>query len=288
MLQSTTDGFVLGGAYALVALGFVTLFNTTNFFNFAHGDFLTLGAYLAYTFKVTLNLAWPLELLLVAVALGLVGLLTERLTRSVVRRRALLVGAIATLGLGLIIRAVLQVVYGTDAYSVPPLVSKPAVHVFGAALSYQQLIILAFAIVVVVLLYWVYQHTFIGLILKATAEDPTAAQIMGVPTGRVVKAAFAVSAALAGLAGAFLVSEFSASLEFGYLIVFIAVVGAMVGGFGSLVGAVIGCLIVGIVQVDASYLINANYQNIAVYGLLVLLFIARPVGIFGTRLVEKV
>jgi branched-subunit amino acid ABC-type transport system permease component len=111
---------------------------------------------------------------------------------------------------------------------------------------------------------------------------------MGVPTGRVVKAAFAVSAALAGLAGAFLVSEFSASLEFGYLIVFIAVVGAMVGGFGSLVGAVIGCLIVGIVQVDASYLINANYQNIAVYGLLVLLFIARPVGIFGTRLVEKV
>ena len=288
MLQSTTDGFVLGGAYALVALGFVTLFNTTNFFNFAHGDFLTLGAYLAYTFKVTFNLAWPIELLLVAVILGLVGLITERLTRSVVRRRALLVGAIATLGLGLIIRAVIQVVYGTDARSVPPLVSKPAVHVFGAALSYQQLIILGFAVVVVVVLYWVYQHTFLGLILKATAEDPTAAQIMGVPTGRVVKAAFAVSAALAGLAGAFLVSEFSASLEFGYLIVFIAVVGAMVGGFGSLVGAVIGCLIVGIVQVDASYLINANYQNIAVYGLLVLLFIVRPVGIFGTRLVEKV
>jgi branched-chain amino acid transport system permease protein len=288
MLQATSNGIVLGGAYALVALGFVALFNTTQFFNFAHGDFLTLGAYLCYSFAQSWHFPWPVMLLAIVVVMTFVGLATEFLTRSVVRRRALLVGAIATLGLGLVIRSVLQLIYGTSQLHVDPIINKPAVHVFGAALDYQQLIVLAFAIVVVSLMFWIYQFTFVGLVLKATAEDPVAAQVMGVPTGLVVKGAFAVSAVLAGLAGALLAPIFSASLALGYLIVFKAVVGSMVGGFGSMVGAVIGCIVIGIVEVNASYLINADYQNIAVYGLLVLLFLIKPTGIFGTKLVEKV
>jgi branched-chain amino acid transport system permease protein len=288
MLQATSNGIVLGGAYALVALGFVALFNTTKFFNFAHGDFLTLGAYLCYTLTQSWHFAWPLMLLVIIVLMTIVGLATELLTRSVVRRRALLVGAIATLGLGLVIRSVIQLIYGTSDLHVDPLINKPAVHVFGAALDYQQLIVLAFAIVVVALLFWIYQFTFVGLVLKATAEDPVAAQVMGVPTGIVVKGSFAVSAVLAGIAGALLAPIFSASLALGYLIVFKAVVGSMVGGFGSLVGAVVGCIVIGVVEVNASYLINADYQNIAVYGLLVLLFLIKPTGVFGTKLVEKV
>jgi branched-chain amino acid transport system permease protein len=93
---------------------------------------------------------------------------------------------------------------------------------------------------------------------------------------------------LAGLAGALLAPIFAASLSLGYLIVFIAVVGSMVGGFGSLVGAVVGSLLVGVIQVNTSFFVDANFQNIAVYGLLILLFIAWPAGIFGTRLAEKV
>jgi branched-chain amino acid transport system permease protein len=288
MLQATSNGIVLGGAYALVALGFVALFNTTKFFNFAHGDFLTLGAYLCYSFSQSWHFAWPLMLLAIVVSMGIVGLATELLTRSVVRRRALLVGAIATLGLGLVIRSILQLVYGTQQLHVNQLIDKPAVHVFGAALDYQQLIILGFVIVVVAVMYWLYQFTFVGLVLKATAEDPVAAQIMGIPTSIVVKSAFAVSAILAGLAGALLAPVFSASLAIGYLIVFKAVVGSMVGGFGSLVGAVLGCIVIGIVEVNASYLINSDYENVAVYGLLVLLFLVKPTGLFGTRLVERV
>src|ERR1700733_11346286 len=95
-LESSTDGIVLGGAYALVALGFVALFNTTKFFNFAHGDFLTLGAYLAYTCTATWKLSWPLMLLFIVVVMGVVGLATERLVRRLVQRRALLTGGIAT------------------------------------------------------------------------------------------------------------------------------------------------------------------------------------------------
>src|ERR1700694_2535746 len=103
VVQSTVNGLVLGGAYALVAVGFVLLFNNTRFFNFAHGDFLTLGAYLGYSFtsKKSFSLSWPLALLLLIVVMTVVGLGTELVSRSVVRRRALLVGAIATLGLGL-------------------------------------------------------------------------------------------------------------------------------------------------------------------------------------------
>src|ERR1700722_9910308 len=132
MLQSTTDGIVLGGAYALVALGFVALFNTTQFFNFAHGDFLTLGAYLAYTCTTTWKLAWPLMILFIIVVMAVAGLATERLVRRLVQRRALLTGAIATLGLGLVIRSLIQLHYQTLEYKVNPLINKPAVHIFGA------------------------------------------------------------------------------------------------------------------------------------------------------------
>lgn len=288
MIEASVNGFVLGGAYALVAIGFVLLFNNTRFFNFAHGDFLTVGAFLAYTGTMQWHLAWPLMLLLVIAVSAGMGLGTELLTRRVVRRRQLLVGAIATLGLGLVIRAVLYLVYGSAPLSVNQIIDRPAVHFLGAALDYQQLIILVVALVVPAGLYYVYQHTFIGLMLKATAEDPVAAQIMGVPTSRVVRASFVGSAILAGVAGALLAPLFAASLTLGYLIVFIAVVGSMVGGFGSLVGAVVGSLLVGVIQVNTSFVVDANYQNIAVYGLLLLLFIVWPAGIFGTRLAEKV
>jgi branched-chain amino acid transport system permease protein len=288
MIQATINGIVLGGAYALVAIGFVLLFNNTQFFNFAHGDFLTVGAYLAYTFTMSWKLPWPLMLIFIAIATALMGLGTERLVRGVVRRRLLLAGGIASLGLGIVIRAVLTLVYGTSSLAVDPLIDKPAVHIFGAALDWQQLIILGAAFVGLGALYYIYQYTFTGLVLKATAEDPTAAQIMGVPTARVVKASFAVASALAGIAGALLAPIFSATLLLGFLIVFKAVVGTMVGGFGSLVGAVIGSIIVGVIEVNAAYFISADFQNVAVYGLLVLLFIVKPTGLFGTRLVEKV
>jgi branched-chain amino acid transport system permease protein len=288
MLQATTNGLVLGGAYALVAIGFVLLFNNTQFFNFAHGDFVTIGGYLEYTLVKHAHLPWPLMVILVMFSLGVIGLATELLTRRLVRRRQLLVGAIATLGLGLVIRASLNLIYGSTPEAVRPLIDGKSVHILGAALSYQQLIIVGVALVVLATMYCIYQYTFIGLVLKATAEDPTAAQIMGVPTARVVKGSFFASAALAGLAGLLLAPIFSASASLGYLIVFTAVVGTMVGGFGSLVGAVVGSLVVGVVQIDAAYLISADYQNIAVYGLLVVLFIVKPTGLFGTRLVEKV
>ena len=288
MIEATVNGFVLGGAYALVAIGFVLLYNNTRFFNFAHGDFLTVGGFLAYTGTMTLRLPWPLMLAMVILASAALGLGTELLTRRVVRRRQLLVGAIATLGLGLVIRTVLYLTYGTAPLSVDPIINRPAVHFLGAALDYQQLIILAVAFIVPAGLYYIYQHTFIGLMLKATAEDPVAAQIMGVPISRVVRASFVGSAILAGLAGALLAPIFAASLTLGYLIVFTAVVGSMVGGFGSLVGAVVGSVLVGVLQVNTSFFVDANYQNITVYGVLLLLFVLWPAGIFGTRLAEKV
>ncbi len=288
MLQATINGTVLGGAYALVSIGFIVLFNNTRFFNFAHGDFLTVGAYLGYTFTMLWHLPWYASLVLVAIALAVLGLGTELLTRPAVRRRALLIGAIATLGLGLVIRSLIQVIWGTADRSMDVLVKRPAVHVLGAALDYQQLIILAVTAVVVAGLWVLYNHTFVGLVLRATAEDPTAAQMMGVNTARVVKGSFAASAALAGVAGALLAPSFFVSLLLGYAIVFKAIVGTMVGGFGSLVGAVIGSLVVGILEVNAAYLIDPDYRNIAVYGLVIILFIVRPAGLFGTRLVEKV
>ncbi|MDQ7910816.1 branched-chain amino acid ABC transporter permease [Phytohabitans sp. ZYX-F-186] len=288
MLQATINGIVLGGAYALVSIGFIVLFNNTRFFNFAHGDFLTIGAYLGYTFTMLWHLPWYLGLLLVAVAMAVIGLGTELLTRPAVRRRALLVGAIATLGLGLVVRAVIQLVWGPQDKNMDVLVKRPAIHVFGAALDYQQLIILVVTVVVVLGLWLLYRYTFVGLVLRATADDPTAAQIMGVNTARVVKASFAGSAVLAGVAGALLAPSFFVSLLLGYVIVFKAMVGTMVGGFGSLVGAVVGSLVVGVLEVNAAYLIDPDYRNIAVYGLVILLFIVRPAGLFGTRLVEKV
>jgi branched-chain amino acid transport system permease protein len=288
LLQSTINGVVLGSAYALVAIGFIVLFNNTHFFNFAHGDFLTVGAFLGYTFTMTLRLAWYVSLVLVVLAMIAIGLATERLTRSVVRRRALLVGAIATLGLGLVIRTVIQLRYGNVDRHMDALIQKPAVRVLGAALDYQQIVILAVVLAVVAGLYIIYQHTFLGIVLKAASEDPVAAQIMGVRTAFVVKASFAASAVLAGVAGALLAPQFSVSIALGYAIVFKSVVGAMVGGFGSLIGAVLGSMVVGVLEVNASYLINPDYRNIAVYGVLILLFIIRPAGLFGTRLVEKV
>jgi branched-chain amino acid transport system permease protein len=288
VLQATANGIILGAAYAIVALGFVLLYNNTKFFNFAHGDFLTLGAYLGYTVTMSWDLPWYLGVAVVIGTMLFLGFLTERTLSPLVRRRALLTGAIATLGLGLAVRAIIQFVWGPTELRTDPLIAGNALHLSDTVLTNQALIIIGATALILAVLFYVYRYTFIGIVVRATAEDPQTAQLLGVRTGLVVAGSFAISAAMAGVAGMLLAPEYLASLNLGYAIVFKSLVGAMVGGFGSLVGAVIGSVLVGVLEVNAALLISPDYRNITVYVLLILLLIIRPAGLLGTKLKEKV
>jgi branched-chain amino acid transport system permease protein len=289
MLQASINGLILGCAYALAALGFVLLYENTGFINFAQGDFVTLGSFLAYQAAVTWQLPWYGVIVVVVGLMAVVGLVTERIVRPLVRRRALFISVIASLGIGLCIRAFIQIHWGTVPLSVPPLIGGKSVHFLGTAVDRQSLLIVVVAAVLITAMALVYERTFLGTKIRAAATDPEVARLMGVRVGRIMQASFAASAVMAGVAGMLLVPEYLATPTFGYSILFLAIIAIFLGGFGSMIGAVVGALVIGLVQLDVAYEVSSvGIQNAVLYAILLAVLVLRPRGIFGKPLQEKV
>jgi branched-chain amino acid transport system permease protein len=286
-MQTALNGLLLGVAYALVAVGFVFLYNNTRFLNFAHGDLVTLGAYLGYAATVTFGLPPFVGLIFVLGLLGIIGLGMERLLARPLAQRALFLAVIATLGFGLMVRAVLFLIWGGLPRVVAPLLGPGGIAIFGLTADTQQVVIFAFAAVILAMLYWIYNRTLLGLQLRATAENPDTARLMGVNVDWIVRWSFVISAMLAGLAGMLLAPLYFVSLDLGWTIALSALTAAIVGGFGSLTGAAVGAVLVGLLELFSATFVSPDYRTIAVFVALIAVLVLRPHGIFGSRLEER-
>ncbi len=289
LAQILLNGVIVGSIYALVAIGFVVVYRSVAMFNFAQTEYYTLGGMLFATLLGVTGLPFLAALLATALAGAAVGVLSERIAF----RRLLLVHAppvnviIASIALGIILRSLILLAWGPDAYRVPSLGDDPMTLV-GLLVTPQQVFVVAATAVTVGLVYLFLQRTRLGLALRATASNRTVAGLMGVPLGVVLPVSFGLSAGLGALGGLLVAPILLAQFSMGQAILVKAFAAGILGGLSSIPGVIVGGLVVGVVENLAGAYVSSAYKDVVGFAVLILVLAVRPSGILGTRIVEKV
>ncbi|WP_010203352.1 branched-chain amino acid ABC transporter permease [Salinibacterium sp. PAMC 21357] len=291
-MQLFLDGIFLGSIYALFAIGFTLVFGILDRLNLAHAAVFTAGALVGI--EIVTRFGVPIWLLIpiVLVVGAVIGILIERIAFRPLagRHDAHFAGLISSIAFGAIILSLLQALYGADTRRFPAdAFPSTRVEIFGATVSLLQVIILIISVSLMVVLTWLVAKSKLGRGMRTIAENPHAAAVLGLNVGRISSITFALSSALGAVAGVlFTLNVNAASLGIGHAVELKALAVIIVGGMGSLPGALVGGLILGLAEVLAVNYIGSSWRDMVAFGLLFLILILRPQGLFGARKTREV
>jgi len=287
-VQLAINGVALGAAYALVALGFVFIVNATSAVNFAHGDLVMAGGYVAVGLGSLATLPMILMLPLVAAIMFVVGIAVALVAYFPLINRPPATVFISTLLCGIVLQNLFLVLFGPQARAAPPLIKSGTVHLGAIEISVQALGTLAVAAALIGLQYLIFARTQIGRRLRATAQDREMAQAIGIRVSALIACTFGAGTALAGVAGALLANQFFVYPTGGIPLSVYAYMAVVVGGWGSIAGAVLGAMMISIFQVVVSAYVSYAVATGLLYFVLLLVFFFRPQGIFGELVQRRV
>jgi branched-chain amino acid transport system permease protein len=281
LLQAIVGGLLLGAIYALFSSGLTLIWGMMNFINFAHGEFVMLGMYVALLVVVWVGGGPPVFAAAAAMALMVLGIgIYFSLIRHVIRG-PMLAQILSTFGLALLLRYTAFWVFSANFVSLPQTSLSGTVNVGGILMPIPQLVAAVLALVLTAALHVLLTRTTVGSRLLAVAEDRNAAMLMGIRPDRMQALAWGLSAGAAGIAGALMATAYPWSPSVGETFGLTAFVVVALGGFGSVPGALIAGLIVGLIQAVSAFSLGAIYKDIVVYGLFVVLLWLRPQGLMG-------
>lgn len=284
----TVTGLAQGAIIALIALGFLVIYKATGVINFAQGDLVTLGAYVALWGYADLDLPLGVAYLLAVVGLFAFGVVFERLIYAPVRGRSVHVVVIATLGAALVIRALIVQWQGTRPTRLPGLFGFEIVEVLGARIPIQNLLIIGGAAVLVAAVLLVFNRTQFGRQLRAIAADRDTARLQGIRAGLLSVIAFGTSAALSAVAGVLYAPTQSLTTALGFGPMLFAFAAAILGGFGRLGGVVVGALLIGLSTQWLSGYLSPDYTDLYPFVILLAAIALRPQGLFGAEVGTRV
>ena len=287
ILQLLVSGISQGCVYGLVALGFVLIYKATEMVNFAQGDLMMLGAFLAYTYVNLLGMAFFLAVPLALATMALIGALTERLMiRPMIGEQHFSV-LMLTIGLGFLLRAMAGAVWGNEPKTLNTPYAGGVVTLGELTIGYENIVIVIGTALLCSLLFLFFRFTRLGIAMQATSQNQIAAFYVGIPVKRIYSLVWAISAATAVIAGILVapVSLISPLMGFIGIKAFAA---AIVGGFGSLPGAIIGGLLIGIVEQFAGLYLPPGFSDVSAYVILLMMLLLRPQGIFTAMQQKKV
>ncbi|MBS0522269.1 MAG: branched-chain amino acid ABC transporter permease [Proteobacteria bacterium] len=280
-VQLVLNALALGMAYALVALGFVLALNASGAVNFAHGDLVVLGGAVAVLLAAWLGLPGFLLLPLVALALAGAGVLAAHVAILPLARRPPEASFVATIALAAMIEQTLTVTMGAAPRTAPPFLGSGAVTIAGVPLGLQPLAIVIVGAILVVALWFLLERTQVGRRMRAVAADRHMARAVGIPVRRYVTLSLALSGALAGIAGFLLGHQFLVTPTQGAGHMLKAYIAVALGGWGSVPGALIGALAIGLFETFVSAGIGDAWASAALYVAVLLVLTLRPRGLFG-------
>ena len=286
-LQFFFSGLTVGAVYALVALGFTLIYNASDVINFAQGEFVMLGG-LTTVFLGLAGVPLPLAALLAVIVTVLVGLALYRFAIEPARGASAVALIIITIGASIFLRGAAQLVFDKRFHSLPPLLGNEPIRLGGAAILPQSLVVLAGAAVIVVLLWQFIDRTLLGKAVIATAANRLAARLVGIDTRRIVGLSFGVSAAIGAIAGILITPITLTSYDVGTLLALKGFAAAMLGGIGSALGAVVGGLVLGMLEAFSAGYISSQYKDAVAFLLILVVLFAMPQGILGRGRVERV
>jgi branched-chain amino acid transport system permease protein len=279
------SGLALGAVYALVAIGYNIVFISSNTFNFAQAQLMMVGTFVVYTGLVTLKLPVIVVALMAAVVVLVLAGIEERIAVRPVRDPE--TQLVTTLGFATLLNGATQIVWGGEPLNVPFFGPDGVLTLLGGRVYPVEIALLLVMVVLLVGLSYVSRRFMVGLALVGMSEDREAAQLRGINVRRLAFATFAFSGLIAGLLGLFIGPKTFAVATLGAALALKGFVALAIGGFGSLPGAVIGGLTVGIVEQMAARYLGSEFSNLSVFVILMLVLMVRPAGLFG-RVKERV
>jgi branched-chain amino acid transport system permease protein len=282
LLQYFISGLTNGAIYALIALGFGIIFNTTTIINFAQGEFVMLGAMCAISIY-HLAPSLPLAFLGGVIIVSLVGLAFERLALRPVVAASPLTLIIITVGAGVFLKGVAMLLWGKESYTLPPFSGEAPLHLGTATILPQNLWVLGLTLVLVLALEAFFRLTLMGKAMRACAYNLRAARLVGIAASRMVQLSFALSALLGAGAGILIAPLTLGVYDMGTMLGLKGFAAAIIGGLGSLLGGVLGGLLLGLAESFTSGLISSGYRDAVAFLLLLVVLFLRPRGLLGGR-----
>lgn len=287
VIQLIISGLSQGCVYGLIALGFVLIYKATEMVNFAQGDMMMFGAFLAYTFSNVLDLNFGLVVLLTFLSMAAFGAILERIALRPMLGEPPFAVLMLTIGLGFILRAAAGAIWGNEPRALDTPFAGGVLRYGDLIIGYENLAIVAGTILLCGLLFVFFKFTRVGIAMQAASQNQLAAYYVGIPVKAIFALVWALSAVISATAGILVAPVMLVDPLMGFIGIK-AFAAAIVGGFGSLPGAIIGGLIVGLVEQFAGLYLPPGFSDMSAYVILLLMLMIRPEGIFATMQKKKV
>ncbi|HBO84221.1 MAG: ABC transporter permease [Deltaproteobacteria bacterium GWC2_42_11] len=299
LVQQLINGITLGSVYALIALGYTMVYGILGLINFAHGEIYMIGAYLAVIVFGLLTVSGitayslPLSVFIVFAAAGIFcgayGITAERIAYRPLRHAHRLSPLISAIGMSIFLQNYVMLTQGATDKIFPYVIPPSGVTIMGASLTYLQMFILAASFILMFLLHLFIKNTRLGKAMRATSQDKRMAGLVGIDIDRIIAITFVIGSILAAAAG-IMVAMYYGSVNFfiGYVAGIKAFTAAVLGGIGNIPGAMLGGLLLGLIEGLGAGYISSEYKDVFAFVMLILVLIFRPAGLLGEKISEKV
>ena len=290
LIQQLVNGLAVGSIYALIALGYTMVYGTIKLINFAHGDVYMMGAVVGYFAVMVLKMNVFLALLAAMVACAILGVVIERVAYKPLRKSTRVAALITAIGVSYLLENAMSYFFGAESRPFPSDFGTETFTLFGdVSVNGKQILIFGITVLLMVLLQFIVRYTKMGKAMRAVAVDEQAAQLMGIDVDGVISFTFALGSALAGIAGVLVGVYYNTiSTTMGITVGLKAFVAAVLGGIGSIPGAMVGGYLIGLLETMVSFFGYSPYRDGVVYFLLFIILIVLPAGLFGKNVREKV
>jgi branched-chain amino acid transport system permease protein len=289
LAQQLINGVSLGSIYALIALGYTMVYGIIKLINFAHGDIYMVGAYVGFFACTFLKLSFFPALIMAMVVAGAFGMLIERLAYRPLRNAPKIAVLITAIGVSLLLEYGGMLLVTPQPRTFPAVFPSQMYNVFGVIINSQQIIILAISLILMVILTYVVNRTKVGKAMRAVSFDTDAARLMGIDVDKIISFTFGIGSSLAAAAGV-LVGIYYNSIDplMGIMPGLKAFVAAVLGGIGVIPGAMVGGVLMGVVEALVSGFISSTFRDAAAFAILIIILLFKPSGLLGKNVREKV
>lgn len=288
-IQQLINGLALGSVYALLALGYTMVYGIIQLINFAHGEIYMIGAFAGFYSATTLKLPLIPTLLVAMAASALAGIIIEKIAYKPLRNSPRITLLITAIGVSLLLQNTMRILVGSDPKPFPDLINAGTLNIGAVQIQWKTILMFLVSALLVLVLQFIVYKTKLGKAMRAASQDIEAASLMGINVNNTISFTFALGSALAGIAGVLVAISYPSITPYiGVMPGLKSFVAAVLGGIGSIPGALVGGLLIGILETLSKAYISTSFSDAIVFGILILILLIKPSGLLGKKANVKV